>query len=334
MSIAPTQDHVIRVPEGIDKWSENIFFFPYDYEQNIGVAMHLGRSGQDANFWREFVYVLLPGGKALVAKGFGQTFDTDTKNSANNLTYECLEPFKRWRATFDGMMRETTTEDLFAGVLVEKTWVRVKFQFDYTSMFDTPWQAHTTPSAPGGAFSGPGSFHYEQVCTSTGTLTIEDKTYELSCRGFRDHTRGVRKFVARSGHTLLSCSFEDGLIGGFYQVRGLDGVPNFNGAFTVGEDGLPHDAEVVSAPKFTTRAIPDKFEVVLRDYQDGELRIEGTGLNSVPMTIVPPNDMFFGVSRDPDLYSGTMSPSTFTCNGVPGIGHLELSMLNQQVQDD
>jgi hypothetical protein len=333
MSIAPSDDHVIRVPEGIDAWSENLFFFPFDYQQSIGAAMHLGRSGQDPHFWREFVYVMLPGGRALVAKNFGHAFDTDTRNSANSLTYECLEPFKRWRATFDGLMRETSTADLLAGVLVERTWTRVQFQFDYTSLFDVPWQAHTTPTAPGGAFSGTGSFHYEQVCTSTGTLTAGDTTYTLSCRGFRDHTRGVRKFRARSGHTLLSFSTEDGQIGGFYQVRDLDGVPNFNGAYTVGPDGKPHDAEVLSAPKFTTRAVPGAFRAVLRDYGGKEIVVDGTGLNSVPMTIVSPNDMFFGISRDDDQFSCTMSPSSATVNGVPGWAHLELSMLNQLVQD-
>jgi len=333
MSIAPTDDHVIRVPEGIDSWSENLFFFPYDYQQGIGAAMHLGRSGQDPHFWREFVYVLLPGGRALVAKSFGHALDTDTKNSGDNLVYECLEPFKRWRATFDGMMRETTAEALFAGVLVERTWVRVGFQFDYTSMFDVPWQAHTAPTAPGGAFSGTGSFHYEQVCTSTGTLNAAGTTYALSSRGFRDHTRGVRKFKARSGHTLLSFSAEDGLIGGFYQVRDLEGVPNFNGGYIVGKDGKPHDAEVLAAPRFATRAVPRSFQAVLRDCEGTEVMVEGTGLDSVPMTIVAPNDMFFGISRDDDQYSCTMSPATVTCNGVPGWGHLELSMLNQLVPE-
>lgn len=334
MSNRPTDDHVIRVPEGIESWSENLFFFPYDYQQRIGVAMHLGRSGQDPRFWREFVYVYLPDGKALAAKGFGHAFDTDTKNSANNLIYECIEPFNRWRANFDGLMREVTTDELFAGVLVEKTWARVQFSFEFTAMFDTPWQAHTTPTAPGGAFSGAGSFHYEQVCTSTATLTIDGLTYQLDCRGFRDHTRGVRKFKARSGHTLLSFSSEDGHIGGFYQVRDLDGVPNFNGGYLVSKDRKPYDAEVVSAPRFTNRAIPRSFEVVMRDHEGTEFVLEGNGLDSIPMTIVPPNDMFFGMSRDDDHYSCTMSPSTLSCNGAAAWGHLELSTLNQLVADE
>jgi len=328
MSIVPSNDHVIRVPEGIDKWSENLFFFPFDFEQGIGATMHLGRSGQDPHFWREFVYIFLPDGKAVCAKGFGRTFDTDTKNSANNLTYECLEPFKRWRATFDGMMREVDRSELFDGVMVERTWVRVQFQFDYTAMFDTPWQANTTPAAPGGAFSGTGSFHFEQVCTSTATIRIEDELYNLNCRGFRDHTRGVRKFKKREGHTLLSYSTEDGHIGGFYQVRDLDGVPNFNGAYTVGLDGKPYDAEVLSAPKFSTRSIPTSYQVVLRDHEGKELQIDAHGIDSQPMSIVPPNDMFFGMSRDPEQHSCTLSPSRLEVNGVTGWGHLELSALN------
>lgn len=233
MSIALTDDHVIRVPDGVDGWSENLFFLPYDFEKNIGVAMHRGRSREDPRFWREFTNIYLPDGKLLTAKAFGRCSDTDTKNSAQGLTFECVEPFKRWRATFDGMMRMTSVEEPLPGPIIEGPWVQTQYEFEFTCMFDTPWQAHTTPKAPGGAFSGTGSFHYEHVCISTGTVTIDGETTKLSCRGFRDHTRGIRKFAARSGHTLTSCSFDDGLIAGFYQERALDGTPNFNQGFTV-----------------------------------------------------------------------------------------------------
>jgi hypothetical protein len=334
MTVPSSNDHVIRVPEGVDGWSENLFFFPFDYEQKVGAAMHLGRSGQDPHFWREFVYVFLPGGRAVVAKSFGHAFDSDAKNGANNLVYECLEPFKRWRASFDGMMRETSSAELFAGVLVERTWVRVQFELEYSALVDVPWQANTTPTAPGGAFSGTGSFHYEQVCTSTGTITVDGRSWSVNSRGFRDHTRGVRKFKARSGHTLLSYSTEQGAIGGFYQVRDLDGVPNFNGAYTVGTDGKPYDAEVLQAPKYSEvgRHVPEEFTAVLRDHEGREHTVIGQGIDSVPMTIVAPNDMFFGIAGEPDAYACTMSPANLVVDGVRGWGHLELSGLNHLVE--
>lgn len=166
------------------------------------------------------------------------------------------------------------------------------------------------------------------MCRATGELTIDSKTVELDCRGFPDHTRGVRRFSLRSGHTLLSGSFEDGSIVGMYEVRALDGTPNFSQGFTV-EDGVPHDAEVVRAPHFTTRELPPDFEVVLRAHDGRELMIAGSPITTTPMTIVAPNDMFHGMSREDDEYNCLLSPSTLRCNGAAGWGHLELSRLSQ-----
>lgn len=79
MPAEPHDDHVIRPPDGIEGWSENLFFLPFDFQQGIGVAMHLGRSGQDPAFWREFIHIYLPGGEAVVAKSFGHAVDTNDR---------------------------------------------------------------------------------------------------------------------------------------------------------------------------------------------------------------------------------------------------------------
>ena len=331
MAIDPNHDRVIRPPAGIDAWSENLFFLPFDAEREIGMAMHLGRSGQDPAFWREFVHVYLPDGQALVAKSFGRASDTPDRVGANALVYECLEPFRRWRATFDGMARRVPRDELMAGVSVEGPYVRTFFELEFECLFDTPWQAHTDIGPKtGGAFDGPGSFHYEQVCRARGALTIGAETVELDARGFRDHTRGVRRFTRRSGHTLLSGSFPDGTCLGFYQVRDIDGTPKFSQGFVL-ENGLPQDVEVIKAPHFTHRSVPPEFEAVLRTAAGRELVVEGSPVTSTPMTIISPNDMLHGISLAPADFSCLLSPSRLRLGDVGGVGHLELSALNQLV---
>jgi hypothetical protein len=65
------EDFIQPVPQGVEAWSENIFFFPFDYGKKVGIFSHLGRSFQDPHLWREYIHVLLPGGRALLSKSFG-----------------------------------------------------------------------------------------------------------------------------------------------------------------------------------------------------------------------------------------------------------------------
>ncbi|WP_322767861.1 hypothetical protein [Frankia sp. Cr1] len=93
----------------------------------------------------------------------------------------------------------------------------------------------------------------------------------------------------------------------------------------------PHDAEALTVPRFAPRDVPDDFEMVLRRHDGRDLLIEGVPITSTAMSIVPQNDLHHGISRDDDLYSCTMSPSRIRLDGVDGVGHRELSMLNQLV---
>ena len=61
----PEQPSDLIVPPvpGVENWSENLFFLPYDHVKQVGAAMHLGRSAQDPGIWREYLHVFLPGGR-------------------------------------------------------------------------------------------------------------------------------------------------------------------------------------------------------------------------------------------------------------------------------
>jgi hypothetical protein len=341
----PQQPGDLIVPPipGVANWSENLFFLPYDHAKQAGAAMHLGRSAQDPGIWREYLHVFLPGGRTLASKVFGRRPDESERFAgANGLSYECLEEFKRWRIRFDGVARDTTMNALLTGPLTDGPAVRLRIDLEAECLF-TPWAAKTStpsnqpPPEPGdvtkvisGGLAGGAREHYEQVCRYRGTLTVGEETIELDAKGFRDHSRGIRKFESRSGHTLLSCSFPSGFAAGLYEVRGIDGRPNFSQGFTV-RDGIPYDAETVTVPRYSKAAVPDDWTVVLRDDLGEEIVIEGSPIGSVPMTTLAPNDLINGLNGDPDGYSVLLSPSVIRCRGEQGEGHLELSTLNRLV---
>jgi hypothetical protein len=338
-------DLIVPPMPGVANWSENLFFLPYDHRQQVGAAMHLGRSAQDPAIWREYLHVFLPGGRVLASKVFGRSPDeSDTFTGANGLSYECLEEFRRWRIKFDGVARDTTMDALLAAPLGDGVAVRLRIELEAECLFE-PWSAKTAapsnqppPSEPGdgtkvvsGGLAGGAREHYEQVCRYRGTVTVGDEApIEVDAKGFRDHSRGIRKFQSRSGHTLMSTSFPSGFAVGLYEVRGLDGTPNFTQAFTV-RDGVPYDAETVQVPRFTKVAVPDDWTVVIRDDRGEEIVVEGSPAGSVPMTTLAPNDLINGLTGEPEGYTVLLSPSVVRCRGEQGEGHLELSVLNSLI---
>jgi hypothetical protein len=320
------EDLVQAVPEGVPAWSENIFFFPFDYEKQIGIFSHLGRSFQDPHLWREYVHVLLPGGRALLTKSFGRRPDeSETVTGGNGLRYEVVEPFRRWHLSFDGVARDTTRAALMTGANRDGRGVHLQFDLE-AEFLCAPWSAATATPEDGG-LAGGAKQHFEQVSRYTGTITVDGEVTELDARGFRDHSRGPRKFEARSGHTLLSGAFPSGLMVGMFETRALDGTPKFSQGFTV-RDGVPYDAEVVRVPTYQRDDVPEPWTVVLRDDRGEELVVEGQPIDSVPMSIQAPNDLIQGLSGLGDEHHCVLTPSRLTCRGEQGTGHLELSRYN------
>ena len=321
-----TEDLVHPVPEGVEAWSENIFFFPFDYAQQIGIFCHLGRSFQSPHLWREYIHVLLPDGRALLSKSFGRRADeSETITGGNGLRYEVIEPFRRWRFSFDGVARDARRSDLLSGANTDGRAVHLRFDLD-AEILHEPWSAATATPQDGG-LAGGAKQHFEQVARYTGTLAVDGDVVALDATGFRDHSRGPRKFEARSGHTLLSGRFPSGLFVGMFEPRALDGTPKFSQGFTV-RDGVPYDAQVLRVPTYQRDDVPEAWTVVLRDDQGQELVVEGRPIDSVPMSIQAPNDLIQGLSGIADEHHCLLSPSWLTCNGEDGTGHLELSRYN------
>lgn len=321
------EDFIEPVPEGVEAWSENIFFFPFDYAKKIGIYSHLGRSFQSPHLWREYIHVLLPDGRALLSKSYGRREDeSETIAGANGLKYELIEPFKRWRFSFEGVARDATLDALLSGANVDGRAIHLQFDLDAEFLYK-PWSAVAGKPEDAG-LAGGAKQHFEQVAHYTGTLTIDGEMTKLDAKGFRDHSRGPRKFEARSGHTLLSGAFPSGLFVGMFDTRAIDSTPKFSQGFTV-RDGTPYDAEVVQVPTYQRDGIPELWTVILRSDEGEELLIEGKPINSVPMSIEAPNDLIQGLTGIEDEHHCTLIPSFLTCNGEEGTGHLELSRFNR-----
>ncbi|GCC36215.1 hypothetical protein chiPu_0014707, partial [Chiloscyllium punctatum] len=114
----------------------------------------------------------------------------DSKNSwsGGGLKMECLEPHRRWRITFSGLLRRGPYKDKWTDE--EEELLHVKFTFIYN-------QQQT---------------HYEQWGQYVGEIEIEGhERNELLLRGLRDHSYGIRNWAHMHRYVLLLAHFENGL---------------------------------------------------------------------------------------------------------------------------
>jgi hypothetical protein len=199
---------------------------------------------------------------------------------AGPLRFECVEPFRTWRMTFDGSALQTSTQDLIDGNKDGPT-VPVQFEVEAT-LAVPPWiQGALNPDAAatlessveGDLMGGP---RYEQLFRATGSVTVlgEERTFTGS--GLRIKRQGVRKLAGFWGHCWQSALFPSGRAFGYiaYPPRG-DGQPTFNEGYLFDGDGDLIPATVVEAPWLTKfQALGQDVSLVLETAR-GKVRIEG-----------------------------------------------------------
>ncbi|XP_060693958.1 putative phosphoenolpyruvate synthase isoform X1 [Hemiscyllium ocellatum] len=152
----------------------------------------------------------------------------DSKNSwsGGGLKMECLEPHRRWRITFSGLLRRGPYKDKWTDE--EEELLHVKFTFIWTAfstVFDFDTDLHASAIAQGIAQEkwskaffdkltkyNQQQTHYEQWGQYVGEIEIEGhERNELLLRGLRDHSYGIRNWAHMHRYVLLLAHFENGL---------------------------------------------------------------------------------------------------------------------------
>ncbi|WP_206046859.1 hypothetical protein [Mangrovimicrobium sediminis] len=194
--------------------------------------------------------------------------------------FQCVEPFQRWDASFNGPVPRTTAQVLADGVW-EDDEPTESVSFDIQMhMAVPPWQPGTLSTAASAAFEGEqGEFispRYEQLFRCAGNLVIDGKSREFSGNGLRIRRQGLRKFEGFWGHCWQSAVFPSGKAFGFNTFPPReDGEPSYNEGYVFDGSGVLRPARAVHIPwmdALNTRG--DNVSCVL-ETADGEVRIEG-----------------------------------------------------------
>jgi hypothetical protein len=295
-----------------------------------------------ASDWDHHGYQLnlgLRGGRVIRARETGDSRLGDASVLGTGpLAFRCVEPFRTWRAEFDGEADSTTITSLIKG---QPDFSRTPLAFSVTAtMAVPPWiqgalqsdaGERLASSVEGDLMGGP---RYEQLFRCTGTVTVDGETREFSGSGLRIRRQGVRRLQEFWGHCWQSALFPSGKAFGYiaYPPR-ADGEPTFNegfvfdgagsGASSGDGDGELIPARVVSAPWLKTLEPAGEDVSVVLETSRGEVRIGGT-------TALPTIDVFRRpeMPNFPVMFQGGVR---YTWDGEETYGMLERSTQRDKI---
>ncbi|XP_025058906.1 uncharacterized protein LOC102384026 isoform X4 [Alligator sinensis] len=145
--------------------------------------------------------------------------------SGGGLTIECLEPHRRWKIAFQGLLRKGPYRQQWSDE--EGELVHVKFSLcwtTFTDVFDFKFDSHPDSFARALALEkwsrelfqrikrdGEQHSRYEQWGQQIGEIEIENhQKRELFLRGIRTHSYGIRNWEEFYRYVMLLMHFEDG----------------------------------------------------------------------------------------------------------------------------
>lgn len=247
MAIAPTEPF----------WCENLLFAGYDPNSDVGFWLHLGTVPGDWTMWEDRVLLCLPDDQGVLTMWAYHRTSPERQPAGSNLAFECIEPFRRWRATFDGYAQHVAQADMEAGLAPDSLRKRLVIELDFDCVTPT-WDAQASAESSHGkgdmAHQSWAKEHYEQLWRAKGTIRVDDKVIDFDGAGWRDHSRGPRGGETADpwgGHLIVGALMPSNRGAIFSRYWRPDGKINLEGALVSDADGTAHYAEVIDAPRLT-----------------------------------------------------------------------------------
>lgn len=175
-------------------WSESYYFNFVDPTSKVGMFTRMGfRPG---NGWADALHVIyLPGNRVLFTYGRREIksdlsrYDGDL--SAGHLAITCVRPHQQWQIDYDGPAQDIANP----AILLERSKQRPQGWFtpanlQMTLSFDCLTEPHYAARGTHG--------HFEQSGKVTGSIHIDDETWQVEGYGVRDKSWGPRDWGASS----------------------------------------------------------------------------------------------------------------------------------------
>jgi prepilin-type processing-associated H-X9-DG protein len=241
---------------------------------------------------------------------------------AGPLRFECLEPFRRWKMSFDGPAVDTTVEDEIHERVDRDRKANVKLEAEIRMV--TPAWIQDTGSGDGSAeaeYMGLG-YRFEHLFRAEGVFTHDGGSHPFKATGLRIKRQSIRRLEGFYGHCWQSAVFPDGRAFGCIAYPPKPDGSQYNIGY-IYQDGRMHPARSVETP-WLRRLLPSGDDVSLvLESELGRTRIHGS------TTLA--NFHVGGNSGMPGL-ALQQSGARYTWEGQTAIGMIERSSAQDQVR--
>jgi hypothetical protein len=234
------------------------FAFPRIGIEAVGNAWSAHRFDYNAAF---------PDGRVLRQSARGATLPAKGGVlGAGGVSFQCIEPFRKWRVTIEDSPFDGRVEDqlrgrfrVFLGEPADPAWrtTPIRLEAELTMAAPAWTQDYRVEKLSGmsekqridAGLMGYG-WRIEQLFRAGGALTIDGKTRNFTAQGSRIHRQSVRPMGAFRGHCWQSCLFPDG--SGFHTIayplrEGESEDERYNIAVFL-KDGVMHPARTTRIP--------------------------------------------------------------------------------------
>jgi hypothetical protein len=181
-----------------------------------------------------------------------------THFGAGPLSFDCVEPLRRYRAQYDGEAMSGTFAEMATPAFSTDKRAPLKFEIEAETVVP-PWvqgsmsadaKARMEVKTVEGEFMG--GERLEQLCRVSGKITFDGVERSFKGGALRIRRQGVRNVTGFWGHCWQSAVFPSGKAFGYiaYPPR-PDGQPSYNEGFVFLGEGELIPARVVEAPWLT-----------------------------------------------------------------------------------
>ena len=297
------EDYPIETCPDIPTWSENYCLAGYDAKANINLYLHMARWRKDLSIWREIIVIALPDGTVVGRRAFGNALASSKAPGSAGMKLDIIEPGRRQRWSFLGGARRVAGESLRYGLLGDGPVDRLEFSFDFSSTLPV-WDIASSGRSSGVVGHG----HIEQIGRTTGSIRINDETFEFDCLANRDHSRGPRNMTGVFSHLWMHGVFGDGRCFQAYDMQQGSSHNTVMSEAAVFADGVMHVAELEVGYR-----LPEKDSIAgIQEPIPFSLKYGGQVMRGV--TTAYPLQMFGQFTAPYDTYIGMENDDKFSNN--------------------
>ena len=254
-------------------WNESFYFNFYDKKQDICGFMRIGlKPNRDEKSM--FFFIMMPDG-ALLSVRDAERFK-DVEFNVKGLRYRKIEPERRWSIDYHGgMARDSKDGGGSAKVSMMLEFEGLHPLFNYRECV-TGEKVEMSKTAA--------SEHTEQYGRVRGRLVIDESQILIDALGERDHSWGVRDWIAPTMWIWLTAQFPDGVAMNLTKLMVEEGVVDAGFLFMNGKN-LPI-VEATVDTKYTEDGSPSSLNILLRDKEGVEHGMKAEVIRRVKLPFV------------------------------------------------